>query len=231
MSAPPPHLAGTAAAGLVRGAVASQYELGGAMKNLVYVLACWATGGAAVVDPQRDLDGLLADLEAHGLALERVLLTHTHHDHVAGLPLLARRFPAVPVHVHPLDAGRLEGQPAGPLAPVAEGDLLRVGALEVEVLHTPGHSAGEVCYLVRGAPPHLCTGDTLFVRDCGRTDLPTGSDAAMFATLRRLAALPPETVILPGHHYRPEVASTLARELETSPPLRCRTVDELRALP
>ena len=104
-------------------------------------------------------------------------------------------------------------------------------------IHTPGHSAGELCYRLEATDlkgelrTYLFTGDTLFIRDCGRTDLETGSNAQMFESLQRLKKFPPDTVILPGHHYVRECASTLSREMETSPPLRCASIQELEALP
>ena len=228
----PAYLAGQRAPGVVEGQPVAQFELG-SWKNFVYLLLCWETRRAALVDPQSDLETPLAALAAHGFTLERALLTHTHHDHVAGVPELLRRYPGLPVHLHPDDLFRVESM----LAPATveltrDGETVQVGRLRLTALHTPGHSAGHTCWrLADLSPPLLCTGDCVFIRDCGRTDLETGDDAAMFASIQRVKALPPETVILPGHHYQPECATALARELETSPPFRCRSVEELRALP
>lgn len=234
----PPHLDATAAPGLVAGQPIGAFELG-PMKNLVYLVVDWRAKRAALVDSQGDLTAPLSALTRHGLTLERVLLTHTHHDHVAGLGQLLRERPDLPVHVHADDLWRIEELAAGHprVEPMADGAELKVGGLVVELIHTPGHSAGHACWLVREDPalgvdrPFLLGGDTLFVRDCGRTDLETGDDGAMFASLQRLKTLRPETVLLPGHHYKPEVASTLARELASSPPLQARSVEELAALP
>ena len=227
----PAHLAGQAPRGLVPGQPVAQWELG-SWRNFVYLLLCWETKRAALVDPQSDLDTPLGALAEHGFELERVLLTHTHHDHVAGLPELLRRHPGLPVHLHADDLHRLRLRPEQRVEPVADGAELRVGRLRVLALHTPGHSAGHVCWRLPDLdPPLLLGGDCVFVRDCGRTDLETGDDAAMFASLQRLKRLPVQTVVLPGHHYQPECASTLQGELASSPPLRCASVEELRALP
>jgi glyoxylase-like metal-dependent hydrolase (beta-lactamase superfamily II) len=105
----------------------------------------------------------------------------------------------------------------------------------VQVLHTPGHSPGECCFFIpaptRNDLPYLFTGDTIFIRDCGRTDFAGGNVLDMFDSIQQIKRLPQKTVILCGHHYQPEVASTIADEMVDSPPFRCRNVDELDALP
>lgn len=227
----PPSLSSREATGIHPGVPVAQWELGPA-KNFVYLLVDWTARAAAVVDPQADRTPLLAALRTHGLQLTHVLLTHTHWDHVAGLWDVLAENPACTAHVHALERHRLEPHPASArVQTVHDGDVLEVGALRVTVLHTPGHSAGECCFLVTESPPLLFTGDTLFIRDCGRTDLPTGDTAQMFASLQRLKGLDPATLILPGHHYAPETASVLARELVDSGPLRVTSVAELGRLP
>ena len=228
----PPHLNSSAAQGFVPGQIIAQYELG-TMRNFIYLILDPATKSAAIVDPQKDLRPL-TDLEAHGFKLTMILLTHSHHDHVAGVPELLARFPDLPVFVHEADTHRLKNVPRKNLRLVSDGEIFRVGDLPVEALHSPGHSAGETCYLVRslaGDAGYLLTGDTLFIRDCGRTDFPDGSDHQMFATLQRLKTLPDSLVVLPGHHYAKETASLLGTEKKMSPPLLCRTIDELVHLP
>ena len=175
----------------------------------------------------------LGCLKRHGFELVATFLTHTHFDHIAGVPELVKSYPDVPIILHRDDLHRIEPKVLshGKTKLVRDGDLLTVGGLEIQVFHTPGHSSGECCYLLKGKQPYLFTGDTVFIRDCGRTDLPTGSTEEMFQSLQKLRKLPPESVILPGHHYQTECASTLAKELEVSPPFRCTSVEELAALP
>lgn len=226
----PRHLSLNDPQGAVEGETIAQFELG-SYRNFVYLILDWKTREAAIVDPQSDLEPPLGWLERNGFRLSRILLTHTHHDHIAGVPELKRRFPALPLHVHADDARRLRN-----VAPelIGDGAEIPLGQLSIRAMHTPGHSAGELCYFIQGwagTPPYLLTGDTVFIRDCGRTDLESGSDEQMFASLGKIARLPPETVILPGHHYARECASTLARELRESPPFGCKSVEELRSLP
>ncbi|MCM2321889.1 MAG: MBL fold metallo-hydrolase [Oligoflexia bacterium] len=224
----PAHLSGPAASGLQENEPIAQFELGG-LHNFVYLILDWATRRAAIVDPQKDLTDPLAACERHGFTLESILLTHTHHDHTGGVRELLGRFPGLTLTLGEKDLHRLRA--SGRLRLLQADTALAVGSLSVDAFPTPGHSAGAFCYRVNAGPGFLLTGDTLFIRDCGRTDLETGSTAEMFRSLQRLRGLAAETVILPGHHYAPECASTLERELRESPPLRCRNEAELAALP
>ena len=185
-------------------------------------------GKAAVVDPGEDAPRIFAALRNAGAELAAVLLTHGHLDHIAALPALLAAAPT-PVHVAPEDAAwcfternRLEpyapvlSPPANLVEKLADGAEVRAGELVFRGLATPGHSPGSVCFLLggpAGSPAALFAGDTLFAGSIGRTDFEGGDDAAMAASLRRLAALPPETCVLPGHGP----ATTMARELRINP--------------
>jgi hydroxyacylglutathione hydrolase len=228
----PRHLSGVRATGLVSNEPIAQYELGN-YRNFVYLILDWELRKAALVDPQADLTAPLAQLRENRFELSAVLITHTHHDHVAGIPELARRFPDLRYHVHRQDAHRLSHWPdlSDRIVEAQENSPIQIGNLSIQALHTPGHSAGECSYLFESGRAYLLTGDTIFIRDCGRTDLESGSNAQMFATIQRIKALSPGTIFLPGHHYVPECATTLAAELASSPPFKCRTVEELAALP
>ena len=224
------------APGLRPGNPIGLFELGD-MRNFVYVLVDWESRECAIVDPNRDSQELFQALEKHALRPTHLLLTHSHHDHVGGVRATLERYPELGLHVHALEMHRLSASHLGnrtPL-PLQEGQLLRVGALEITVLHTPGHTAGECCFWIATAPgldrPALLTGDTVFVGNVGRTDLETGSDAELFATLQRLKTLAPETLFFPGHHYAPPCITSLEIEMRDNGAFSCKSVEELSALP
>lgn len=230
----PAHLSKTSAQGVAPGHPVAQFEVG-SHRNFTYALLDWDTRDAVLIDPHGGLAEVLAELTRHRFQLRGILITHSHWDHVDGLPELAR-IPPLPLAVHEGELSRIRPEILGTFSPVIWRGIApttcRMGSLGVDVLATPGHSAGECTFRFRtDGGDFLFTGDTLFIRDCGRTDFPGGSTEQMFQSLQMIKGLPPETIILPGHHYAPECASSLATELKTSPPLRCRTALELEQLP
>ena len=180
------------------------------MQNFVYLVGDRDAGVALVVDPAWAVDELVDLVEADGMKLSGALVTHYHPDHVGGtmfgftvegLPRLMARAPC-PVHVHRLEAHGVRtvtGLSESDLTLHDSGDRVSVGEIEVELLHTPGHTPGSQCFRLRSA---LVAGDTLFLQGCGRVDLPGGDRDEMYRTLtERLSTLPAETVLYPGHNY------------------------------
>lgn len=180
----------------------------GPFQENCYIVTDAATGATAVVDPGSDGDLIIAEIEGMGHELHAIWITHAHVDHIGAIAAVKRRW-NVPVHLHPLDeplyriGGRqaqLYGipyeEPPPPNASFVDGQTLPLGKLLLSVMHTPGHSPGHV--IIHGAGEAL-VGDCLFAGSVGRTDLPFSNAAQLEASLAKIASLPPETVIHPGH--------------------------------
>lgn len=186
------------------------------MKNFAYLLADDA-GEALLVDPAWEVPRLVALAQQEGLRITHLLATHGHHDHVGGVPqakaLTGAKVVAHASADHPHDVA------------VKDGDALRVGAMRIRVLHTPGHRFDSVCYVIDDT--HVLTGDTLFVGECGRVDLPGSDPVAMHRSLLTvLRGLPDDLVVLPGHDYGPTPTSTMGHEKMENYTLRERTLEE-----
>jgi hydroxyacylglutathione hydrolase len=191
--------------------------LAGQMVNFVYAIGDRAGGECVLVDPAYAVADLLDTVGDDGMRVVGVIASHYHPDHIGGsmmghsiegVPALLERVD-VPVHVQAAEApwvSRMIGLSADDLTTHEPGDVVQVGGMRIELLHTPGHTPGSQCLLVDGC---LVSGDTLFLDGCGRTDLP-GSDAeAMYDSPQRLAALPDGTVVFPGHRYSLPSSATM----------------------
>ncbi len=163
------------------------------------------TGHGAVVDPGGE--EILAQVKGLGITVDAVFLTHGHYDHTGGVPALRGALDC-PVYLHPGDRVKLGDQlmpDIGPTVDYVEGDKIKVGALEVQVIHTPGHTPGGVTLMAEDA---LFTGDTLFRGSMGRTDLPGGSYEVIMASLKKLGGLAGDYRVFSGH----DTATTLSAE-------------------
>jgi len=182
----------------------------GPLQNNVIVVGCKETKKAAVFDPALDSFNRINDLlETHSLSPVMILLTHSHWDHVANCNLLQKKY-NIPLYVHELDAenARHPGSDDVPLLQPVEGarvdgflkdgEKIPIGKLCFEVIHTPGHSPGGVCFYEKDHKL-LISGDTLFQGTMGSLSLPTANQKDMLQSLKKLSKLPPETKVIPGH--------------------------------
>ncbi len=188
------------------------------MVNFVYLIGDRETGEAVIVDPAYGIKDLLGVLEADGMTLVGALATHYHPDHVGGemagysisgvRELLTLR--PVPVHVQADEAEwvkRVTGADDADLVTHQSSDVVQVGEIPIELIHTPGHTPGSQCFLVDG---RLVAGDTLFLEGCGRTDLPGGDPKALYESLtQKLAKVPDDAVLFPGHLYSAEPSAPM----------------------
>jgi glyoxylase-like metal-dependent hydrolase (beta-lactamase superfamily II) len=188
------------------------------MVNFVYLIGDRQTGEAVVVDPAYDIKGILSVLAADGMTLTGALATHYHPDHVGGdmmgyrisgvRELLALQ--PVPIHVQADEAPWVQRSTelsATDLVQHRSGDVVQVGDVPIELLHTPGHTPGSQCFFVDN---RLVAGDTLFLEGCGRTDLPGGDPAALYESLtQRLAKVPDDAILFPGHLYSVDPSASM----------------------
>lgn len=204
------------------------------MRNFAYLIGDRETGECVVVDPAYAAADLVEVAEADGLRLTGVLATHHHPDHVGGTMLgftlggvreLLEKV-SVPVHVNAQElswVAQVTEIAPSELTGHEHGDKVSVGAFDIELLHTPGHTPGSQCFLFDN---RLIAGDTLFVDGCGRTDFPGGDSDAMFRSLRYLADLDGNPTVYPGHWYSTEPSATLAHIKDSNYVMRPQTLEQ-----
>ena len=188
--------------------------------NFSYIIADDATREAAVVDSSFNAGEITRVLKTENLTLKYVVNTHGHSDHTAGNTELLSMFNAKTV-AHKLS--RINADIA-----VDEGDIIRVGNVPIKVIHTPGHTPDSICLLVDNMK--LLTGDTLFVGECGRTDLPGGNSRSLYGSLfNKLLKLNDAVEVYPGHDYGSKPYSTIGEERRTNYVLQPRSLMEFIA--
>ncbi len=199
----------------------------GPLQVRAYILGCEDTKQAIIIDPAGSEVLLAKNIEDLGLDLVAIVNTHGHPDHTCGNEKM-KRLTGAPVLMHKADDELFRDpgvvamfrawgfEPAPPADDyLRDNQLLKVGNLSFQVLHTPGHSPGSVCLFGNGV---LVTGDTLFIDAIGRTDLPGGDyDVLMKSLKSRILPLPDETIVLPGHDYGPKPTDTLGGQKRTNP--------------
>ena len=190
----------------------------GPMANFCYIVGSRSTREVVVVDPAWDIAGLLQHLEEKDYTLTGTLVTHYHPDHVggsmgghniSGIADILENNP-VKIYAHKLESSGLKKVTQvsdNDIVKVDSGDKLKIGLIEVEFMHTPGHTPGSQCFKISDT---LVSGDTLFIDGCGRVDLPGSDSNAMYESLQKLKSLPDETLLLPGHNYSNVPNATLA---------------------
>ncbi|MEM9620336.1 MAG: MBL fold metallo-hydrolase [Pseudomonadota bacterium] len=207
--------------------IIEQIEIG-PMQNYTYIIGSRETREVAIVDPAWDIDSLVKHLAEKDYKLTAALATHYHPDHVGGsfsghnvegvATLLETQ--AVKVYAHKAEADGIKKVTEiseTDLVRVDSGDTLKLGNIEVEFLHTPGHTPGSQCFRIKNT---LVSGDTLFINGCGRVDLPGSDSQQMYESLRKLAGLPDDTLLLPGHNYGHVPNATMGETKNMNPYLR-----------
>lgn len=190
------------------------------MRNFVYLIGDRETGEAVVVDPAYDARGILDVLAADDMRLVGVLATHYHPDHIGGnmmgygiagvRELQGLVDSPIPVHIQAVEepwVKTVTDLSGSDIVGHSSGETVTVGAIDIELIHTPGHTPGSQCFFVEG---RLVAGDTLFLDGCGRTDLPGGDPEALYESLtQRLSKVPDDAVLFPGHLYSADPSASM----------------------
>ncbi len=205
--------------------VLKQAEIG-PMMNFIYLIGCAQTREAAVVDPAWDVPAIIKTAQDLNLEIKHILVTHGHPDHINGLEAMLEATGAR-VYIHSDEVEYIKEvaksfgmstkfltRRSGDIQTVSEGDIIQVGKLPIEIIHTPGHSPGSQCFLVEDC---LISGDTLFVDACGRVDMPGGEPEKMWRSLnQKLRSLKDSVIVYPGHDYGGSPTSTIGEQKKTN---------------
>ena len=199
-----------------------QIEMG-PMQNFVYLIGSTETRKVAVVDGAWGIDEILRIATKDEVEITHALVTHTHPDHVGG------RFAGMEIEgvtellgkckakvvVHKAETEFLKALSPSDIIKAENGDKIDVDGVEIQLLHTPGHTPGSQCFLIDN---RIVSGDTLFIGSCGRVNLPGSNPEQMYYSLtQKLMALPDDTVLFPGHNYSDQPTSTIGQQKQSNP--------------
>ncbi len=205
------------------------------MVNFSYLIGDRTTRECVVVDPAYDTAGLVAAATEDDMTVSGALITHFHPDHcggsmmgyaIEGISQLLEHTP-VPIHVQAAEAAlvtKTTGVTAPDLVSHDPGDIVTVGEIPIELVHTPGHTPGSQCFLVDGC---LVAGDTLFLEGCGRTDLPGGDAEELYYSItQRLSKVPDDAVLFPGHQYSAAPSAPMGQTRQMNFVFRPKSVEQ-----
>jgi len=184
----------------------------GPMENFSYLAADDGAGECVVIDPSWDMASIEIAAKNRNLKISAALFTHGHYDHCRGAKPLLKKL-GISGYIEENDLSLIEDG-GEMMKSFAADSKMKLAGMTIYALHTPGHTLGSVCYLIKD---NLFTGDTLFIGACGRVDLPESDPKKMCKSLARLGKLPPETKIFPGHSYGPKASGTIGEQAKTNP--------------
>ena len=195
------------------------------MQNFSYIIGDEKTKEAAVVDAGWEIDKLIDISNKEKLKIKKIILTHSHYDHVQKVNELAEKTKAA-VYFHELEFNEIKKtikNPAIKIIKLKNNDEIKIGKIKIKVIHTPGHTPGAICLLFENK---LVTGDTLFVNAIGRTDLTGGDSIKLFESLQKLKKLNDNIEVYPGHDYGEIPFSTIGNEKKNNPYFKCESKEQ-----
>jgi glyoxylase-like metal-dependent hydrolase (beta-lactamase superfamily II) len=185
----------------------------GSMLNFSYIVYDEKNNIGAIIDPSWELEKLLVFLEKNNITAKYIINTHTHFDHILGNDHISEITKAEIIQ-HEKSTQKKERS-------VVDHENISIGEVNLEVLYTPGHSEDSICLIVN--KKSIITGDTLFVGNCGRVDLPGSNPEKMYDSLSKVANLDDSLVVYPGHNYGSTPTSTILIEKKNNPMLNFKT--------
>jgi glyoxylase-like metal-dependent hydrolase (beta-lactamase superfamily II) len=193
--------------------------------NFSYIIYCPKTRKAAIVDPSYDSSESMRFISSEKLDLMYIINTHYHSDHVSDNQRIKQEYTSAKIIASKADGTMIESVDIF----VSEKDKLKLGDIVLEFMLTPGHTPGGICIIVDNEA--LITGDTLFIGDCGRCDLPGGDIAEMFKTLQKIKNLSDDLIVYPGHDYGDKPFDTLGNQKRVNKTLIAKNFDEFSKIP
>jgi len=194
--------------------------------NFSYILYNTKKRNAAIVDPSYNIAKQVSFIEENKISVEYIILTHHHSDHISQTKRLKDLFPNSKIVMGEPDSLRIAFKVD---IKINDKDQLKLTDVTLDFLLTPGHTKGGVCIIVNNEA--IITGDTLFIDNCGRTDLADGDFEVMFETLQKIKQLPDHLVVYPGHDYGPKPFDSLGNQKKTNPTLTAKNLDEFSKIP
>lgn len=205
-------------------AVIEQIRVG--FDNFSYIVYCPKSRKSAIVDPGFDASKALEFISCKNLDLKYIINTHYHSDHSSESKRIKNSIPSSIV-ASKSDGAKMDFEVD---ITVSDGERLKLGEVHLDFILTPGHTPGGICILVDNEA--LLTGDTLFIGDCGRTDLPGGNLKQMFRTLReKIMPLPDHLIVFPGHDYGNKSSDTLGNQKRTNKTLLAKNLNDFSKIP
>jgi glyoxylase-like metal-dependent hydrolase (beta-lactamase superfamily II) len=205
--------------------VIRQLKIG--LDNFSYVVYCTDKKEAIIVDPSYDASKALDFIKQNNLMLKYIIITHYHYDHTKDIITIKKAVSSVKIIASELDGEKL-GEKVDIF--VTDGQKLKLGNIELQFILTPGHTPGGICVLIDNKA--IITGDTLFIGDCGRTDLPGGNINQMYKSLQeKIKPLPDEIIVYPGHDYGEKPFDTLGNQKRNNKTLLARNIEEFSKIP
>jgi len=195
------------------------------MQNFSYIIGDEKSKEAAVIDAGWEADKLIGLADNEKLKIKKIILTHSHYDHVQKIDELASKTGAE-VFFHEDDFNEIKKLIKNSnikIHKLKNNDEIKIGSIKIKVIHTPGHSPGAICLFFENK---LLTGDTLFVNAIGRVDLPGSSAIQMFESLQKLKKLKDDIEVYPGHDYGDVPSSTIGNEKKSNPYFKCNTKEQ-----